>query len=320
MDTNKWYDDFLEKLYKKFPKKLLLTKSLIDLLEIEREAVYRRLRKDVLFSANEIMTIASAWNISLDDITSVSNEQFSFQMRPMNYIDPSKDEVNFLKFVIKSISLLKNKPSTEFMDICNKLPRQFLAGFPRLNQFYLFKWLYEYSIGNEPIPFSKVLISEEKLKVTHEYYKAIKLVPISSFIFDIKIFELMVNDIKYFHSIYLITDEDLALIKKDLVALLDYLFEIANKGCYPETQNKVELYISQLNIETNYNYTMTPEINICYVHVFEKFEIYSLNPAMVNNFISWMQLKKKTSTQISEVDEKGRIDFFMKQREIVDTL
>jgi hypothetical protein len=41
---------------------------------------------------------------------------------------------------------------------------------------------------------------------------------------------------------------------------------------------------------------------------------------MVNTFRAWMQLRKRTSVQLSGMDEKWRIDFFKKQRQIVDML
>jgi hypothetical protein len=320
MKQENWYDTFIEMLNKRYPKKTQLIHFLMDLLELEREAVYRRLRKDVMFSIHEIVTIATAWSISLDEITEINSGNISFQMKMMNYLDPSKEEVNFLRNVIQSIEYLKNFPETEFMDICNKLPRKLFAGFEHLNHFYMFKWLYQYGSENEAQPMSKIVISKERKKVTKDYYNAIKLVPQSNLIFDCSLFEYLVQDIQYFHSIYMITNEEKELIKKDLLALLAYLLEVANKGYYPETRNKVSLYISQLKIDTSYSYTFTPEVNVCYVHVFEKFEIHSYNTEMVSNFMSWMQLKKRTSIQISEVDEKYRIEYFTKQRQLVESL
>jgi hypothetical protein len=118
----------------------------------------------------------------------------------------------------------------------------------------------------------------------------------------------------------LITDEEKEVIGKDLKALLDYLSEVASKGCYPETKNKVNVYISQLSVDTNYSYFHTNETNACFVQAFGKCGIYTFNSEMVNSFIAWMKLKKRTSIQISEVDEKSRVDFFERQRQIVENL
>jgi hypothetical protein len=292
----------------------------MNLLSLEREAVYRRLRKDVFFTASEMIKIASVFEISLDEIANINSEQYAFQMRPVNYLEPSEGEAQFLRKVIDSIHQLKDYPDSEFFDICNKLPRHLVSGFPLLNKFYLFKWKYNYSDEKEIIPLSEISISEEKRQIDEAFYKAMKQVSTTSFIFDNRIFEYLIKDINYFFSIYLISEEEKALIKEELNALLDYLQEVANSGCYPETRNKVNLYISQLNINTNYSYSIRPDANICFISVFEKFEIFSINTKMVNKFLVWMKLKKRTSIQISEVDERSRIDFFNMQRKLVQSL
>jgi len=318
--VNNWYDYFMEALYKKFPKRQQLSQALMELLFIEREAVYRRLRKDVMFPVHEIVKIAAEWNISLDDIIGLNSGQISFQMQQVNYLNPSAEEIKYLQDIVQSIGMLGKYPSTEFMDICNKLPRQLTTGFSNLNKFYLFKWIYQYGNEKEVVPFSNIIVSTEKQQVDEAYNLAIKQVPNSSFIWDSRIFEYLVNNINYFHSIRMITDEEKGLIKEELIAMLNYLLDIAKNGCYPETQNQVNLYISQLSVDTNYSYTFSPEAKICFIHVFEKCEIYSFNAEMVANFKKWMQQKKRSSIQISEVDERSRIDFFAKQQQLIDGL
>lgn len=320
MNNKLWYDCFIQALYEKYPKRSRLILALKDLLFIEREAVYRRLRKDVLFSIDEIVKIASEWHISLDKITGINSGKVPFLMQPINYINPSEEELKFLRQIIDSLNYFKNFPETEFMDICNKLPRQLLAGYKYLNQFYLFKWNYQYGEKKNVTPYSQTIVSEEKAKLDVDYYQAIKQVPNSNFILDRMIFDYLINDILYFHSIRLVSDKDKEFIKNDLYDLLDYMLEVADKGYYPETKSKVNLYISQINVDTNYSYTFTPSANICFVHAFGKYEIYTFEPEMVGNFKTWMQLKKRTSIPISEVDERSRIDFFTKQMQLVDKL
>jgi len=320
MANDSWYEGFVETLLERYPKKTQLVEALMDLLFIEREAVYRRLRGDVVFSVHELVKISSSWNISLDSIINIGSGKIPFQMKPINYIDPSEQELKFIQLVIQSIDNLRDFPETEFMDVCNKLPRQLLSGYGYLNQFHLFKWTYQYGKEKKVIPFSQIIISEEMRRLTADYFRAIKNVPQTNFIFDRFLFEHLASDITYFHSIQMITDDEKELIKNDLHALIDYLSEVAVNACYPETQNRVNLYISRLNIDTNYSYAFTKQINICFVHVFDKYEIYTYDVEMAANFRTWMQLKKRTSIQISEVDQKSRIEFFTKQRQIVDLL
>ena len=315
-----WEDDFIQRLYLKYPKRPHLIRALMELLELEREAVYRRLRKDVTFTIHEIVTIASAWNISLDKIAGINSGKIPFLMQRMNYIDPSKEEVKILQQIIQKIRHMKNFPEAEYMFICNKLPRQLLAGYKYLNQFYLFKWNYQYGESTEVLPFAQTIISEEKARLDADYYQAVKQAPTSNFIWDRQIFDYLINDIRYFHSIQLINNEEKELIKNELYRLLDYMLDIANKGYYPETKQKVNMYISQLNVDTNYSYIYTSEFHTCFIHAFEKHELHTYNSDMVENFRTWMQAKKRTSTQISEVDERSRVAFFAQQRQYVDGL
>jgi len=320
MANEVWYDYFLKALLVRYPKRGQLVEELMNLLCIERESVYRRLRKEVIFPASEIVKIASAWNISLDGLIGIDSGKISFQMQLMDYLDPDDQEARLLQAVVDGLLRTKNFPDSEYMEVCNRLPRLLLAGYSNLNQFYLFKWIYQYSNRETVVPFSQVIISEEKRRITSAYYKAVKQIPNTSFIFSHKLFNNILIDIQYFHSIQLVTDEEKESIRNELYDLLDYLLKVANKGCYPETNNKVNLYISQLIVDTNYSYIQTDEVNICFVHAFDKYEIYTLDPKMFKNFKEWMKLKLRTSIQISKVDEKSRIDFFAKARQVVESI
>jgi len=320
MRNKTWTDSFIDTLNEKYPKKAQLTENLMNLLYLEREPVYRRLRQEVIFTIEEIAKISSAWNISLDKITGVQPGQIPFHMQPVNYFHPSEYEIKFLQHIIGTIHDLKNFSDAEFMDVSNQLPRQLRAGYRHLNHFFLFKWIYQYDNDQDTLRYSEVDSSEEMIQMTADYFEAIKNIPQSYFILDYFLFEHLTHSIQYFTSFEMITHGDKELIKNDLYALLDYMEKIAKNGCYPETQNKVDLYISQLDIDTNYSYTYTHQANICFVHVFDKYEIYTYNPEMVKNFKKWMHLKKRTSILISEVDKKSRIEYFSKQRRMVEKL
>jgi len=320
MANDVWYDYFLKNLLARYPKKGQLAEELMNLLCLEREAVYRRLRKEVIFHAYEMAKIASEWNISLDEIMGIDSGKITFQMQVVDYLDPPEQEEFLIQMAIEEILRTKDFPDTEYMKVFNRLPRPLLAGYSYLNQYYLFRWIYLYGNKENTVPFSQIIVSEKMKQLTRDYYQAIKQIPTTNFVFDYMLFENLVRDIRYFDCIRLITDEEKELIKNDLYALLDYASEVANKGCYPETKNKVNLYISQLSIDTNYSYYYGNERTVCCIHTFDKYEIYMHNSGMVDNFLAWMKLKKRTSILISEVDERSRIEFFEKQRQVVELL
>jgi hypothetical protein len=321
MEEKTWYDVFIGLLHEKFPKNAQLTQEMMKLLYLEREAAYRRLRKDVSFTAAEIVKLATTWNISLDEIIGVHSGQVPFQMLPFNHLNPSPKEFGFMQKSIRALDHIRSTPHSEYMEVSNRIPRPFGIGFDTLYRFEIFNWVYQYNnIEESQKLFSKVVIPNA-MNIEFEHYKKnIVHVKNSNFILDELTFDYLVQNIKYFHEILVITNEETELIKNELHVLLDYMLEIANKGCYPETFNKVNMFISQLNIDTNYSYYYTDQLKTCRIHAFGRYDITSHDADMVENFRNWMNLKKRSAIQISEVNEKKRIEFFTKQRKIVDSL
>ena len=314
-----WYDVFIKKLSQKYPKKHQLAEALMELLSIERESAYRRLRGEIVFPANELVKIALAWNISLDEVIRADSQQIIFKTRLLNFTNPSKEELNNMQRIIQRLDALKDIPDLEHLEVCNKMPRSLIAGFSYLRRFQLLQWLYQQT-NEEILPFSQINFSLEVAKILSEYYMYIKNLANTIYIWDHMIFNSTICSIRYFHSIDLITDEEKELIKNDLYTLIDYTSEIAVNGYWPETGNPVRLYISYINIDTNYSYYYSETIKKCHVHAFMKDEITTENPAIVEDFKNWMQLKKRSSVLISKTGEKTRIKFFKKQRQSVDKL
>jgi hypothetical protein len=320
MEEKTWYDIFIELLHEKFPKNAQLTHEMMNLLCLEREAAYRRLRKEVSFTANEIVKLSTHWNISLDEIIGVNSGQVPFQMLPFNHLNPSQKELSFMQKSVRTLDHLRTTFDSEYMEVCNKLPRPLSIGFRTIYRVDILNWAYQYNNDETQKQFCKIVIPSTLNAEFERYKKNITHVQNTNFILDEFIFDYFVNNVKYFYEIMAITEEEKALIKKELHDLLDYMFEIATKGCYPETFNKVNIFISQLNIDTNYSYYYTESLKTCRVHAFGKFDITSHDANMVANFKTWMNLKKRAAIQISEVNEKKRVEYFTAQRRIVDSL
>jgi hypothetical protein len=321
MDKDYWYDCFLDTLYEKYPKKTQLVQELMNILSIEKEAAYRRLRKDVIFPFHEVIKIASAWDISLDQLVNSNFRKTPFVMSRMNYLVPTKSEFLFMQDRIQFLDTIKGQLDTEYVEVCNVLPKALLTGFPLLYQFSLFKWAYKYgcNLGEEGT-FSEIILPENMQKLLPKHFRGMKNVASVSFICDHILLKNLIHDIRYFHSIRMVTDDEKELIKQELYAMAEYLEEVVGSGYYPETGNKVNLYISQIHVETNYSFLYTKNLGICRIHVFNKHDIYTYDTQMIDSFKTWVQLQKNSSILISTVDKRSRIDFFTNQRQLIDNL
>jgi hypothetical protein len=321
MKNDLWYDRFLESLYAKYPKKSQLTEALMDLLSVEREAVYRRLRKDVLFSVYELAKIAKAWNLSLDSIMDVSQGgNHLFQMRMLKYVNPSEEDYQAMECFVDSLDDAVGSPESEYMEISNTVPSSLFSGFPHLSRFYTFKWMYRYGGEENSCSYSQIVPSERLRQLELAHHNGMKNIANVHYIWDRNIIDYLISDINYFSSIYLITEEDVKLIKKDIYALLDYMEDVSKKGYFPETNNNVNLYISQTNVDTGYAYYSSNAGKLSMIRTFIMNVSASRDEKVFDNLKKWIHLKKRSSVQISGVDEKQRIDFFMAQRQLVDKL
>jgi hypothetical protein len=256
----------------------------------------------------------------LDEIIGIDSEEILFKSQLFNYLDPSDKELRVLQNLVQHLESIKGAPDVEFVGVFNRLPRALNSTFSYLKRYQLFKWAYLYVDKENVMPFSESVYPSKIAQVTDGYNVAIRNVAKTSYIWDSMLFEHMVSDIRYFHSVYLITDEEKEHIKEDLYALIDYMSDVATKGYWPETGNKVKLYISQVYIDTNYSYYFSPEVKNCRIHAFGKNTITTNDMSIMDDFKSWLQLRKRASIQISEAGEKSRIDYFYKQRRLIDTL
>ena len=319
MNNDVWYNIFLEELYKKYPQKPALIEALMDLLPIEREAAYRRLRKDVMFPVEEMVKIAVSWGISLDEIIGIPSNEISFKTHLLDYVTPSNRELEHMQRTVRWCRSLGEIADLEYLEACNKLPRSLSSGFLFLRRLELLNWMHQHS-SEDMLPFSRTAFTPQAADLSTEFNRCIKNFASVSYIWDEMLFHHIIRNIRYFRSIDLISSEENELIKNDLLDFLEYMSKVAEKGCWLETGNRVNLYISHISIETNYSYFYSEEIKLCMVHAFVKNEIYTTNPIMTENFKRWMQLKKRASVLISEADERSRIGFFKVWRELVEKL
>lgn len=84
--------------------------------------------------------------------------------------------------------------------------------------------------------------------------------------------------------------------------------------------NSVRIYVSHINFEATYSYLETSSLQLSMIRVYSINSITTQDTEMFNSLKDWIQSLKKFSTMISESGEMQRIQFFNRQREIINTL
>jgi len=311
----------LQTLNKKIPEQTELVKTLMEILFMEKGAVYRRLRGEVSFTFLEIVNIAEKLDISLNNFIYTDPVQANrLELNIIEYTDMNEMDYKQWEDYISLIHSAKNDPQSELAESSNVLPITIHTKFDSLTKYYLFKYFYLLHESEGRVSFSNIVIPERLQGIYRSYLNEVKNFAHTIYIWDYLIFQYLATDIRFFSDIKLISNDDIREIKKDLLALLDYIEEIATYGCFKETGNPVSFYISDINFDADYSYVQINNFCMTHVRTFILNSVASTDHSSFRKIKGWIHSLKKSSTLISQSGAAYRTEFFEKQRRIISEM
>ena len=313
-----FYDNFLKTLEKRYPRKADLVNALMDILPLEKESIYRRLRKDILFTAEETMRIANVWNISLDTITSLSPDitrPFCFHM--IEYLNPKEVDYSLLEKYNSYIEIAGKDPEGKMIQVTKTLPRALYSRSEALTQFFTMKWLYDMS--GDTVAFGNIKIPERMRAMDLQYVDNVNNIQEIYALHDSRFIENLVGDINYFRSVKMITEDEVALLKDELLRILDFMEDAMTNGRIPETGTKLYVYLAHTWLEIEYVLYESKSLNLSGIKVLERNVVYSLDKEVLNIFMNMFQALKRSSVLTSE-SSLLVTEFCTKHREIINSL
>ncbi len=321
MEKDLLHDNLLKIIKEKISKRGELSNWLTEVLQLEKEAVYRRLRGEVPFTFYEATVIARKLNVSIDHLIEVSSsdQPYFFQLKTPDFLNPSDVDLSSFEELTDAMEFADRDLASEFGFVSSSLPLRFAMKYDHIHRFHLMKWANQFTPYPSIAPYSEIGIHDKYRVVGEKYLESLQNITYTYLIWDKNMLSYLVNDIKYFASIRLIKESEVQLLKKELLQLITDLEKYADKGTY-ENGNKMDFYISNLNFETTYSYVDTPNYSAVFIRAFSINEIISFDKTLFQNVKMWMRSLKRSSTLISESDQFERFTFFEKQREFVETL
>jgi len=319
-DANIYYQGFMSALQKKISHKATLANTITDLLVIDKDAVYRRLRGEVNFSFTEMAIIARHLGISLDNIAGIENMQSKpGKMNISRQVNPTESDYEMFEGHVNLLKSIKDEPDTKIMEAGSIFPHYLYQDYEYITRCYLFRWNQSSSYGDNR-PFHEITIPERLRALQKETCLYARHIKSTLYVLDCQIFQRLVTNIKYFAKIRLAREEDVALVKNDLIAFVNHLEKLAEKGKHEETGNEVSLFISDINLETNYSCLKSKNINLTLFRAFIINANVSFDEEVFNETSTWIHSLQRMSTLISVCGERIRAEYFDTQRKIIDTL
>lgn len=314
-------ESFLVALKEKFSKQTALISAVEDILKIERESAYRRIKGTVQFSIREMGILAQRLNISLDNllVDNRINILHVYMLSPR--IEDSLDSIaQGVQGYLARVKMISEIPNSEMGVAYAHLPMEFYTPYYYLLKFIYFKW-GNYYVGPEKYKdFSRWKIPDEIVNyhsnVMSMYRKMNKMI----YIWDKAIIWDLVKEVKYFASAGMIGDEDLIRIKNDIHHMLNDLEELTAAGGPDNDSEKIELYVSHIKIGVTYSYLWSDSYAASYITTLSMLSTINENRAVCKKVRTWIKSMKKVSTLISGTGDKERLLFFKEQRQIVDSM
>jgi len=316
-----FYDYFLQALEKRYPRKSDLVSALMEVLPLEKESVYRRLRKYVFFTAEETMEIARAWNISLDNIISINPTKTSpFQFHMIRYVHPEEADYKILEDYNRDLEIIARDPNGRMVEVINALPRSLYCRSELLTRLFSMKWLYKYGLSHEVLPFGSIQIPERMQELDTEYVRLVHDISEVHSIHDSRFVERAVDDIIYFRSIGMVTEDEAALLREELLTLIDYMEDVASIGYFRHTGNKLFFYLSHTWLDSEYLLFESELLTLSSVRILERNSIASSDKKVFDRFMNMVQSIKRSSVLMSGSNALQQVEFFTLQRNIVETI
>ncbi|MCL1933602.1 MAG: hypothetical protein FWF53_07325 [Candidatus Azobacteroides sp.] len=314
------FKNLTDALQNRIPQRGKLADVLAELLGIEKEAVYRRLRGSVPFSFQEVYTIAIYLGFSLDSIAeNISPVTRQMTVLMIEFLEPQESDYKKLESFSSSIHRLKDDPDSESGAIGSIIPSSLCVSYQYIYKFQLFKWSHQFGDPKKVKSYAETNASERLNHLNRNFVEGVQDSPKSVYILDRRFIEYFVNDIRFFFDVRLITKEDVSLLKEDLHLLLNDLERYATNGRF-DSGNRVDIFLANVHFDANYNYIDATNYKLTMMRTFTFSDSYSFDEVVFQNMKNWLNFLKRTSTLISHGNVTERIRFFERQRKFINTL
>lgn len=292
-----------------------------DTLNIGREAAYRRLRGEVLFTFDEAALLGSQLHISLDRAMGlVGAGNVLFQLQFTDFYSTLETYNDILKKEIHFFHQIASEANTVFATAGSAIPAEFYMRHEYMAKFKFFKWLYQHGLSDPSVrTFEQMQVPEALIHRYGEYVKSVQGVKTTCYVLDDESFSHWVNAIRAFRAMHLISDESVRILKGELLQLLDEVEQIAINGQY-DNGNTVFFYLSNFDLESTYSYVSAPNCKTSIIGVFSLNSLRTPDPAIFDQVKRWIRTQTRFSTLISGCGELQRLLFFKRQRAILAKL
>jgi len=315
-----------QQLFQAIKRKLQKEESVADelarLLEISTDSAYRRIRGEKTITFDELYTIATNYNISLDQLMNINSGAIMFQGQFLDKNNFRFEE--YLKSMVQNLAYMNSFKEKEFYYSCKDMPVFHHFVFREIAAFKWFFWLKTYFHFPE-FEKKKFRFSDYPDELFAMDQKAINLynqIP-SVEIWNIESMSIIFRQIEFYRDSQMFeSDKDVLQLYEAVEKLWDHLEKqaaIGYKFSYGDPEKKpvakFSMYFNEVLLGDNSMLAVLDRVKLSYIaHTTINFML-TRDMVFNENMYNHLQNQMKRSTLISLVSEKERSKFFRIIRE-----
>ncbi|MDR3220238.1 MAG: hypothetical protein LBU22_14910 [Dysgonamonadaceae bacterium] len=310
----------VEKLLEKIPPHIKPINYLMEVLDISKESMYRRLRGDISFTLEEMTKLSVELKFSLDELVRTGKEGHTFfNLSSMSFENPSDAFHTMLHMHYQCLENIINGENPESFITVNNIQPIFTVHFDQLFRFLYYRWMHQSQEASLKYHYSDIEVPKETAFLQQQLKGISRKIKNATFIFNANIFENLMQEIHYYYKRKLIDEETLQMLKKEMLDFVNLGEETARTGSL-DPGTKINFYLSHFNIETNsYYHTYNNKSDSC-------FFLCSIEPVITSDSRICVKHRKKLSSLkkysslISQSNEILQARYFNQQRAYIENI
>ncbi len=189
MTTFNYNSELIKAMKEKIPSGVYLANTLIDMLYLGKEAVYRRLRGEVPFTLAEAAIISQKMGVSLDKLVGTNmNANAIFDLNIVRQHDPLETYYSIVNNYVRIFREIKDDPMSELCTSSNMIPQTFYLKYELLSKFRMFKWLYQFEKIDIDNHFEDIEMVDKLLERQREFVRESQEFNRTEYIWDDQLF------------------------------------------------------------------------------------------------------------------------------------
>ncbi|MDR0989517.1 MAG: hypothetical protein LBM06_08720 [Prevotellaceae bacterium] len=293
---------------------------LMDRFNLSRESVYRRMRGDIPFSFDEIVSLSVDLGFSLNDLVDdATDSTISFTLPAGTHTPPEETYLRMMEMIYLPLINNPDYYPVELIITLNKLTAMLYPKHLHLLRFFYYEWMHQTQDMPFDFRYANVRLPDAVVELCNNIPRDRLQKTTTTFITEHDMVINTMRKVEYFFRRGLITLEEFTDIKEDLADIIDQIERYISQGVMMNG-GELNFYLSLFDIPQNSIYVDAGNQITTFFWIDAANIVSTTNPRLCQLHKRWVESLKKYASYITKSNQVLQADFFEKQRKYLNSI